>query len=140
MRLTTKELLPNLVLSNLDLFYMKILLSVLLVAALAYLAGLWLPWWSIAIVAFLVGLLIPQSPGSGFLSGFLGIFIMWAIVAFWIDSKNQGILSKKIAELLPLGGSSVLLVLVTAFVGGLVAGFAGMSGSSLRAPRRKRRV
>lgn len=119
---------------------MKILLSVLLVAALAYLAGLWLPWWSIAIVAFLVGLLIPQSPGSGFLSGFLGIFIMWAIVAFWIDSKNQGILSKKIAELLPLGGSSVLLVLVTAFVGGLVAGFAGMSGSSLRAPRRKRRV
>lgn len=119
---------------------MRLLLSVLLIAALGYLAGLWLPWWSIALVAFLVTILIPQSPDTGFLSGFLGIFIMWAIVAFWIDSQNQGILSKKIAELLPLGGSSILLVLVTAFVGGLVAGFAGMSGSSLRAPRRRRRV
>lgn len=119
---------------------MKILLSVLLIAVLAFLAGLKFPWSSIAIISFLVGLLIPQSPGSGFLSGFLGIFIMWTIVAFWIDSKNQSILSKKIAELLPLGGSSVLLVLVTAFIGGLVAGFAGMSGSSLRAPRTRRRI
>ncbi len=119
---------------------MRLLLSVLLIAALGYLAGLWLPWWSIAVVAFLVTLLIPQSPGTGFLSGFLGIFIMWAIVAFWIDIQNESILSRKIAELLPLGGSSILLVLVTAIVGGLVGGFAGMAGSSIRAPRRRRRI
>jgi hypothetical protein len=46
--------------------------------------------------------------------------------------KNQGILSAKIASVLPLGGSAVLLILVTAIVGGLVAGFAAMSGSYLR--------
>ena len=115
---------------------MKLILSILLIAALGFIAGIFLPWWSIAIVVFLVVLLIPQNIGLGFLSGFLGIFIMWAIVAAWIDIRNQGILSKKIAQLLPLGGSSVLLVLVTAIVGGLVGGFAAMAGSSLRPGRR----
>ena len=116
---------------------MRLLLSILLIAALGFLAGLFLPWWSIAIVAFAVALLIPQTIGSGFLSGFLGIFILWAIVAAWIDTSNDSILSHKIAQLLPLGGSSILLILVTALVGGLVGGFAAMAGSSVR-PVRKR--
>jgi hypothetical protein len=36
--------------------------------------------------------------------------------------KNEGILSKKIAALFPLGGSSVLLILITALVGAVVGG------------------
>ena len=111
---------------------MKFILSVLLIAVLALLAGMFLPWWSIAIVAFLVPLLIPQKGGAGFLSGFLGIFLLWGLLALWIDVKNQGILSKRIALLLPLGGSSVLLILVTALAGALVGGLAALSGSSLR--------
>jgi hypothetical protein len=46
--------------------------------------------------------------------------------------KNQGLLSAKVAALLPLGGSSFLLIIVTAFIGALVAGLAAMSGSFLR--------
>src|SRR5687768_10485274 len=111
---------------------MKLLLSILLIAVLSFLCGLFLPWWSIAIVAFIVTLLIPQASSTGFLSGFLGIFFLWGVLSFWIDMNNNGILSKKIAQLLPLGGISILLILVTALVGGLVAGFAGMAGSSLR--------
>ena len=118
---------------------MKLLLSILLIAVLSFLCGLFLPWWSIAIVAFIVTVLIPQASSTGFLSGFLGIFLLWGILSFWIDIKNDGILSKKIALLLPLGGASVLLILVTAFVGGLVAGFAGMAGSSLRPVHRYRK-
>lgn len=111
---------------------MKILLAVLLIAILSYLAGLYLPWWNIAIIAFLTALFIPLKPGYAFLAGFLGIFLMWAIVALWWDIKNESILSHKIAQLFPLGGSSFLLIMVTALVGGLVGGFAAMSGSSLR--------
>jgi hypothetical protein len=111
---------------------MRFLLSTLLIAALGFLAGLYLPWWSIAIIAFAVTVFIPQRVGLGFLSGFLGIFLLWALVATWIDISNKSILSHKISELFKLGGSSVLLILVTAFVGGLVGGFAGMAGSSLR--------
>lgn len=110
---------------------MRILLSILLIAAAAFIAGLFLPWWSIAIVSFLVALVFTQRTGSGFVAGFSGIFLLWAILSFWIDVKNAGILSARIANLLPLGGSSIALILVTAFVGGLVGGLAGWSGGSL---------
>lgn len=118
---------------------MKFILSILLTAVLSFLAGMFLPWWSIAIIAFLVALLIPQKISSSFLSGLLGIFLPWAIVASWIDIKNNSILSHKISELFKLGGSSILLILVTALIGGLVGGFAAMAGSSLRpAPKIRR--
>ena len=118
---------------------MKLLLSILLIAALAFLAGLYLPWWSIAIIAFLVTLFIPQSIGAGFLSGFLGIFLLWGILATWIDIQNKSILSHKVAEIFPLGGNSILMILVTAFIGALVGGFAGMAGSSIRPSTRYRK-
>ena len=111
---------------------MKFLLAVLLTAVLSFVAGLFLPWWSIAIVSFLVALLLMQNIGKGFLSGFLGIFILWGLLSFWIDVKNESILSHKVAQLFPLGGSSVLMILVTASIGALVGGFAAMAGSSLR--------
>ena len=110
---------------------MKFLLATTLTALLSFIAGLRFEWWSIAIIAFLVALLIRQSISRSFLAGFAGIFLLWAIVALWIDLKNQGILSHKIAQLFPLGGSSALLILITALVGALVGGFAAMSGASL---------
>ena len=115
---------------------MKFLLATALTALLSFIAGLRFDWWSIAIIAFIVALLIRQSISRSFLSGFSGIFLLWALVALWIDIKNKGILSHKIAQLFPLGGSGALLILVTAFVGALVGGFAAMSGASLL-PKRK---
>jgi hypothetical protein len=111
---------------------MKFLLSLVLTLALAFLGGIFFPWWSIAIAAFLVGLLLPQRNGAAFVTGFLGIFLLWGLLALWIDWKNTQILSHRIAQVFPLGGSSILLILVTAVVGGLVGGFAAMAGSSLR--------
>ena len=113
---------------------MKIAAAVFLTGLLTFIAGKFFPWWSLAIVAFLVALLIHQQSGKAFLSGFLGVFLLWAGLAWWIDIKNDGYLSKKIAELLPLGGSSVMLIFVTALVGALVAGFGAMTGSFLRSP------
>jgi len=114
---------------------MKFFASIVLTALLAFVAGLYLPWWSIAIVAFLIALLVHQKAGKAFLAGFVGIFILWAGLAWWIDIKNNSVLSKKIASVLPLGGSAIALILVTALVGALVAGFAAMSGSYLRSSK-----
>ena len=112
---------------------MKFLTATLLTLLLAFVSGLYLPWWGIAIVVFLVSSIVHQKAGKAFLSGFLGLFLLWGGLAFWIDMKNDHILSQKIAAILPLGGNSILLILVTALVGGLVAGFAALSGSFLRA-------
>jgi hypothetical protein len=118
---------------------MKLILSILLIAALSFLAGMFLPWWSVAIVAFIVALLIPQKITMSFLSGLIGVFLLWAIVALWIDIKNNSVLSHKVSELFKLGGSSILLIFVTALIGGLVGGFAAMAGSSLRPAPKVRR-
>jgi len=115
---------------------MKFLVATLLTAVLGFISGLFLPWWCIAVTSLIVAILVHQKGWKAFLSGFLGLFILWAGLAWWIDMKNNGVLSKKIAGILPLGGSALLLILVTGLVGGLVAGFAAMSGSYLRASDR----
>lgn len=114
---------------------MKFLASIVLTALMAFAGGLYLPWWSLAIASFLVALLVHQKAGKAFFSGFLAILLLWGGIAWWIDMKNNGVLSKKIASVLPLGGNPITLILVTAVVGALVAGFAAMSGSYIRSSK-----
>ena len=111
---------------------MKFLTALILTALLSFIAGLYLPWWSIAIAAFLVGLLVIQKAGLSFLASFSGVLLLWSGLSFWIDIKNDGILSARIGELLGIGSNPFLLILITGFVGGLVGGFAAMSGTFLR--------
>jgi len=114
---------------------MKFLISTLLIALLSFLSGLYLPWWGIALAAFLVSALVPQRPGLSFLSGFVALFLLWALLAWSMDAPNNSILSVKIAQILPLGGSAVLLILVTALVGALVGGGAALTGSYIHRRR-----
>lgn len=118
---------------------MKFITAIILTALTGFIAGIlsFSPWWGFAITSFLVAVLVHQKGGKAFLSGFLGIFLLWAGLAWWMDMKNNGILSHKIAQILPLNGNSLLLILITGVVGGLVAGFAAMSGSYLRASSKK---
>jgi hypothetical protein len=108
---------------------LKYILSILVTALVAFVSGLYLPWWGIALAAFLVSVTIPQKPAYSFLSGFLGVFLLWEVLAWWIDSKNGSILSRKIAAIFGLGHSPLLLILITSLAGALVAGFAALAGS-----------
>ena len=118
---------------------MKIVTAIVLTAFLAFVVGLYsvLPWWSFVITSLLVSVAIHQKPAKAFLTGFLGLFLLWAGLALWKDMVNEHILSAKVAQILPLGGSYLVLILVTGVVGGLVSGFAAMTGSFMR--KRKRR-
>ena len=111
---------------------MKLLVAIILTALLSFIGGLYLPWWSIAIAAFVSVLLIPLAGGRAFLAGFSGVFLLWFLLALLIDVKNQHILSGKIAQIFPLGGSSFAIILVTAFICALVGGLGALSGSYLR--------
>ena len=114
---------------------MKFATSLIITALLSFAVGLYLPWWSLAIAAFAVAALIPQKPWMAWLSGFLALFLLWGGLATWIDIRNLHILSGKVAQLLPVGGSVVLLILFTAFIGALVAGFACEQKPVTMAPR-----
>jgi len=111
---------------------MKFIVALVLTALLSFIAGLHFPWWSIAIAAFIVALLIQQKSWKAFLAGFIGLLLLWSGLAFWIDVKNESILSARIGELFGIGNNSFLLILITGIIGGLVAGFAALSGSFLR--------
>src|SRR5678809_1725787 len=112
---------------------MKFFNSVLLTALLSFIAGIYISyWWFFAVVAFLVAVFIHQRGFKAFFAGFLALFILWFVLAFWMDFANEGVLSVKIASTLGLGESKWMLLILTAFIGGLIAGFAALSGSYLR--------
>lgn len=116
---------------------MKILSAIFITAFLAFVAGLYtsFPWWSFAVTSLIVSVAIHQKPGKAFLSGFLGLFLLWAGLALLKDAANEHILSTKVAQILPLGGSYLVLILITGVIGGLVSGLAALSGSYFRRSR-----
>lgn len=111
---------------------MKIIISIILVALLSFVAGLYLPWWTIAVAAFAVTALLIDKAWIGFVVGFAGVFILWALLAWGISSANHHLLATKIGLLVIKHEQPALLILFTALSGALVAGFAGMSGSLFR--------
>lgn len=110
---------------------MKFTLKVILIAALSFFLQQILPWWIIALVAFLVAIFIKSSGFSDFMAGFLGVGLLWLTMAWWIDMETDSILTQKIAALLNVG-TAYVIVLVTGLIGGIVGGFGALSGHFLR--------
>lgn len=111
---------------------MKFLITFIVTALLAFAFCLFLPWWSIAIAAFLVAALIPQRPGRAFLTAFTALFVLWGGLSFWMSKNNDHILAHKISKLILNMDNPLLLILATALIAALVAGFAALAGSYLR--------
>ena len=56
---------------------MKFLAALILTALLSFVAGLYLPWWGIAIAAFIAALIVYQKAGFAFLAAFSGLLLLW---------------------------------------------------------------
>ncbi|MEO6220139.1 MAG: hypothetical protein ABIO81_06905 [Ginsengibacter sp.] len=110
---------------------MKFIVSFLLTALLSFVACLYFPWWSIAVVAFIIAIAIQQTPGMSFIAGFFALLFLWGGLSFWISSNNGHLLAHKTSSLIFKTDSPGLLILVTAIIGALVAGFAAMTGTYL---------
>ncbi|MCX6211039.1 MAG: hypothetical protein NT104_00540 [Bacteroidetes bacterium] len=113
---------------------MKYIVSILLSALLAYAVGIYgnLPWWSFVVTNFIIAFAIPLKPAQSFTAGALGVGSLWAGLAFGIDVSNNHILSTKVAKILPMGGSYLLLIFITFAIGALLGGLASLTGSFLR--------
>ena len=111
---------------------MKFFVSIMLIALLSVAACLYLPWWSIAIMAFIVAALIPQKPVMSFFAGFISLLLLWGLFALYLSSNNNHLLAHKLSTLILKVNSPVLLIAATAFIGALVAGFGALAGSFVR--------
>ena len=98
---------------------------------LAYVLSLFLPWWSVMVSGLLSAILIPLKRAAVFFVPFLAILLFWAVYTYILSSANEFTLSKKISELLMLGGNPYLLILVTGIIGGLAAGISAIFGRQL---------
>jgi hypothetical protein len=106
---------------------MKFVAHVIALLLISWLLQLFLPWWAIAIAGFVTGLFFRQSGFASFLAGLLGVGLLWFLMAYYLHSSTDGILSEKVAAIFPTK-SVVGLLLATATIGGLVGGFASMTG------------
>ena len=104
----------------------------LVILILSFAGGYFLPWWIVAIAAFVAALFMGRTPGKSFWSGFGAVFIVWAVLALFKSVPNDHILASRVVQLFPLPNNWIWLLLVTAFVGGLVGGMAALSGVLIR--------
>ena len=113
---------------------MKSIISIIRIMLLSFCVCLYFPWWSIAIAAFLVAALIPQTPLVSFVAGFIALFLLWGILSFWISTNNNDILAHRVSLLIFQTDNPFLLIISSALTGALVAGFAALTASYLRRP------
>jgi hypothetical protein len=103
--------------------------QIVIIVVLGFFLELFMPWWSVAIAAFLGGALATSR--MNFLAGFVSISILWIGKAMITNLSTDSDLAQKVARTFMLHNTAFLLLL-TLILGGLVGGFAAMSGSALR--------
>lgn len=114
---------------------MKFIVSAILIILFSFLSCLYFPWWSIAIVALLISIIIQQKHLISFICGFISLFLLWGFLSLWISVHNEHILAHRVSLLIFKTDSPYLLIFVTALIGAMVAGFAALTGSYLRKER-----
>ncbi|NIJ55945.1 hypothetical protein [Dyadobacter arcticus] len=97
------------------------------------------PWWVIAIIPFAVLFWRSTRSSQAFWAGFGGVALPWLAYGYYLRFISESTLSDRVAGIffLPNG---ILLLLVTALIGGLVGGIAGLSGFWTRQLFRKHPV
>ena len=113
---------------------MNVLTKIFLTIILAYILELFFPWYSVAIAAFIIGFAIRSR--LSFLAGFIAIALLWTIKALLIDITSTSDLATRVAQIFPLR-EKIFLYLVVAVIGGLVGGFACMTGALAQPENRK---
>ena len=118
---------------------MKLILKILLIAALTYAGGFVLPWWIVILISFLICFLLDSSGISSFVSGFLGGGIVWLFYSWYIDAQTESIMSSKIIQLFPFG-DRIILIILAGLIGAFSGGFGALSGNSFKLLFKKKKA
>ena len=110
---------------------MKFIVRLIVISLSCFITAQFMPWWSIIVCSILISFLVPGNNFNAFLSGFLGVGLLWLIMAWKIDIETASIMSSKIVQLFPVSDANMLVIL-TGVLGGLVGGFSAYTGNSFR--------
>ena len=106
---------------------MKLLLQMLATIMGSFIVQYFLPWWTMALMALIVGYIFHNSGTASFAAGFFGAGLLWLGMAYYMDASTQSILTEKVNNLFPLN----VFIMMTV-IGGLVGGFAALTGTVMR--------
>ncbi|MCW5898703.1 MAG: hypothetical protein KIT10_05480 [Flavobacteriales bacterium] len=109
---------------------MRTPLTFVAIITLAWLLGLFLPFWSLSIAAAAVGFLVHPGGWRSLLAGLLAGALLWGGLAWHIDSANASILATRIGQFFGTGATG--MVLITAALGALLAGLGALLGDRVR--------
>lgn len=110
---------------------MVFILRLVLIAISCFGLGYIMPWWSIVVCAFSISFFLPGNSFNAFLSGFLGIGLVWMVMAWKFDMESGSNMSRKIIDLFPID-DHILLIVVTGLIGAIVGGFSAVTGNTFR--------
>lgn len=110
----------------------KFILVLLLLILCVFSTGLFFPWWSMAVVSFLIAIFIPMKPWRYLLAGFFSACLFWGGMTYWISMKNDHILAHRISQLIIQEDNPTYLIMLTALMGAMVGGVSCWSGSLVR--------
>ncbi len=111
---------------------MYLILRIILLIGVGYFSSTIMPWWNIVLLSFLIGFIFFGNGFSSFVSGFIGGGLLWLGYAWKVDIETNHIMSRKIVNLLPMVNDITYLLILTAGLGGIVAGFGMVTGNSFR--------
>ena len=103
----------------------------LIILVAAFLLQFILPWWIIVIISFLTCAVLGKTAKIALWSPFLAIIVLWTGMALYASIPNQHLMAGRVAAMLGLD-SWILVLLITALLGGFVAGVSGFCGYHFR--------
>ena len=109
---------------------MKFLSKLLLTAGLTFFLGMnWL-FYIVMAAVILLNILVKTRSFQSFLSGFLGVGLVWWIYAWLLAGSDGVLIHGKIAELLGISGAVLLLAIF--LLGAVTGGLSALTGSLFR--------
>jgi hypothetical protein len=111
---------------------MYFVISVVSIFLLGLAASFILPWWSICVVAFLIGIILHNKSNIPFVSGALGSILLWVTLILYYGNKDNFSFASKVSSIfsdnlqIPLSAS--ILIIITLALIGLLGGLSSWSG------------
>ena len=107
----------------------------LFILVLSLIFQIFLPWWIIVPIAMGAAFWKANTGKHAFTTGFLAIFCLWILAGLFYSIPNENILANRVGEMLSLPAGSfnwIIVLLISALIGGLVAGVAALTGRYIR--------